>query len=162
MRPILVRGFEPAPLFGIKNLSIGIGRWRFVAAGAEDQAAIDLEIRGEENAVLMFEEKLMDLPGILPAQFRNSRGQIGIHVWIAIKHLIDPLDFFGVVGKMDANERRFRVARDDAIERLQQLHARRINIRIAEPPTAMVVQLFPALIAAVVGQPECARISDVY
>src|SRR6185503_9837271 len=106
----------------------------------------DLEIRGEENSVLMLDEKLVNLFSRMTTNLRDARGEIGVHIRIAIEHPLHPVDLFCIVRKMDADECRLRMPFDDAIERLEQLHPRRVNVGVAKPPASMVLQFGPALV----------------
>jgi len=54
----------------------------------------------------MFDEQSSDLLRRVPANFGDARGQIGVHVGITIERSFDPIEFFGVICKVDADERR--------------------------------------------------------
>ena len=116
---IAIVGFEPAPMFIEEAVSVFVARARTAATGAEDETVINLEIGGEENAILVLGEKAADFGGIVPTNFGNPSSEIGHHVRIAIERLFDPIEIFGVVGEMDANEGGFGMTLDDAVERIE-------------------------------------------
>ncbi len=74
---------------------------------------------------------------------------------------VDPIEVLRVVAEMDADERRLRVALDDALERGEKLLAGRVLLRVAEPPARMVFELLPAFVLLVVGEPEGLRVGHV-
>ena len=50
---------------------------------------------------------------------------------------------------------------DHPVERFEQFFARRILLRVTEPPTPVILKLLPALVLGGVGQPESLRVGDV-
>ena len=80
---------------------------------------------------------------------------------ICVERAPDPSDVLRVVAEVDADEGGLRVALDDAVARLQQGLARRVLVRVAEPPGLVVFELHPALVLVVVWEPERLRVGDV-
>ena len=50
---------------------------------------------------------------------------------------------------------------NDAVEGVEQIHARRIFLGIAEPPRAVILQFDPAFVVGVERKPKSARIGHV-
>ena len=62
---------------------------------------------------------------------------------------------------MNADEGRLGMAGYDTVQSFEQFLARRVDIRIPEPPTAVILEFLPSFIAAVERPPECLRIRHV-
>ena len=152
---------QPAPVFLKERNRIIVRRRRTIAAGPQSQPVINLEVRREENAILMLDEEAADFFGIVPADFRNARRQVSHHVRIFIERLVHPFEVLGVVGEVDADEGRLRMARDHAVKRAQQRFVRRILVCVAKPPGRVVLQFLPTLVRWVVREPERLWIGDV-
>ncbi len=159
--PIGVAGFEPSPVFGEEGGGVVVGGRGLVAAGAEDESVIDHEVGAEEDAVLVFDEEISDGIGVMSADFGDSSGEVGHHIGVAVEGLIDPVEFFGVVGEVYGDEGGIGVSSDDAVEGLEEFFPRGEFVGVAEPPAFVVFEFFPSFVLVVVGEPEGSWVGDV-
>ena len=79
----------------------------------------------------------------MTSEFRDARGEVGEHVRVFIQRAVDPIEVLSIIGEVDADERRLRMTRDDAIESSEQLLAARVFCRVAEPRGPMILELCP-------------------
>ena len=73
------------------------------------------------------------------ADLRDAGGEVGHHVGIAVERGVHPVDVLGVVGKVHADEGGQRMPGDDTVQRVEQVHARRIFLGVTKPPRAMIL-----------------------
>ena len=152
---------EPAPFLFVKNLRVPVGGLLGVAARSKNQFVVNHEVGGEEDPVLMLDKEPVHLLRRVSPELRNARGDIGHHVRVALQRPVDPIDVLRVVREVNADEGGVAVAGDDAIESFEQLQPWRVDIGIAEPPVAMILEFLPALVRLVEGQPERLGVADV-
>ena len=90
------------------------------SAGPVPPTIINLEIRREQNAVLILDKKASDFLRVVPADFGNARRQVGHHVGMPFERLFHPVEVFRIVCEVDADECCLRMPCDDAIQRGEQ------------------------------------------
>ena len=73
MLEIFVPRLQPSPVLLEEHLRVVLRRRRAVAAGPENQSIVDLEVRREEDAVLVLDEEAPYLLGIVRRPISGMR-----------------------------------------------------------------------------------------
>ncbi len=130
-------------------------------AGAQDVALGEHhEVGAEQDAVLELDEHRPQLGGILAADLREARAEVGVVVGVAPEQRRHVVDVFGVVAEVHAHEGDLRVSGDHRLQLPQDLLARRIGAA-AERPVGVLVQFLVAFVLLVDRLPERLRIAAV-
>src|SRR5713101_2325833 len=118
-----------------------------------------INVFSHQHAVLILDQKIVCRIG-LPAQLREHRGDINIHIRIGIKEFSQPLQVVSVKTQMCGDEISLRVLRKQMIALCHQRLEGWILRRRPRPPRKFL-QLLPALIVVVPRIKKRRRLRDV-